>query len=65
MRKYKGQYNGQPVIMISDGQMSDGSKTYIKAKCYVDFTIIPESDGYYRQYQKDRYNNFYLLTEDK
>lgn len=43
--------------------MADGSLTYVKEECYGDY--IPENDGYYRQYQKDRYNNFYLLTEDK
>lgn len=63
MRKYKGFYNGQPVIMINNGQMADGSLTYVKEECYGDY--IAENDGYYRQYQKDRYNNFYLLTEDK
>lgn len=63
MRRYKGTYSGHPVIMVINGEMADGSKTYIRQEYYDTYGI--ESDGYLRQYQKDRQNRFYLMTEDK
>lgn len=58
---------GEPVVMVVNGQMADGSLTYVKGETVVDdiFDAGIEDDGYLRQYQRDRRHRFYLMTEDR
>lgn len=57
--------SGEPVIMVNSGCMADGSSTYVRGDTIDKQVYGLESDGYIRQYQKDRRNVFYLMTEDK
>jgi len=57
--------SGAEVVMVNNGSMADGSSTYMLGETIGRQVDGLESDGYIRQYQKDRHNVFYLLTEDK
>lgn len=65
-RMSKGTLDGKAVVMCLNGQMANGSSTYVQVfENSEDILSGKEPDGYIRQYQKDKHNRFYLLTEDK
>ncbi len=60
MRTYHGSYADNLIDFVANGIMSDGSLTYIRKDCENGC----EPDGKIRQYQRNKHNEFFLITED-